>query len=211
MAEISFVAWRNRAWSRWGQPYGYYSGHNNHAHLEVAPGSPQHVIVPVGLWFQRHGFRVGQHPQFGGVDPVHEGRAHYEGRAIDVNFGPSGENDIEKRAFDAYIPRLIRQGTPLSFFTAPTIVDDMPDEAYFNNKFAELKTILARDEQEGVTFLQSIHDSITRRDREQTAKIIAQLLADRAFAQTVHDSIISRDREQTDEILAELTDDDNKE
>jgi len=59
-------------------------------------------IVDLGKWFQKLGARVTEHPAFGGVHPVHKGRGHYEGRAIDVNFGPGGQNATEMAFFDKY-------------------------------------------------------------------------------------------------------------
>jgi hypothetical protein len=62
----------------------------------TAPGEPQRAtggdfpggdIVAAGKWLQGQGIRVSENPSFGGVNPVHRGRGHYEGRAIDVNAG----------------------------------------------------------------------------------------------------------------------------
>ena len=44
-------------------------------------------LVAYGHQLQRMGFRVSEHPSFGGVHHVHHGWAHYAGRAIDVNVG----------------------------------------------------------------------------------------------------------------------------
>ena len=44
-------------------------------------------IVSLGRMLQSQGLRVSENPAFGGVAPVHKGRGHYEGRAIDVNVG----------------------------------------------------------------------------------------------------------------------------
>jgi hypothetical protein len=44
-------------------------------------------IVALGQRLQDQGIRVAEHPAFGGVAPVHKGRGHYEGRAIDINIG----------------------------------------------------------------------------------------------------------------------------
>ena len=44
-------------------------------------------LVAYGHQLQRQGFRVSEHPSFGGVHHVHHGWAHYAGRAIDVNVG----------------------------------------------------------------------------------------------------------------------------
>lgn len=49
-------------------------------------------IVAVGHRMQEMGYRVGEHPAFGGVSPVHvDGSYHYRGRAIDVNWDPASE------------------------------------------------------------------------------------------------------------------------
>jgi hypothetical protein len=50
-------------------------------------GAPSGDIVAVGRWLEGQGIRVSEHPAFGGVQPVHRGRGHYEGRALDVNAG----------------------------------------------------------------------------------------------------------------------------
>jgi hypothetical protein len=57
-------------------------------------------IVAVGLELQAAGYRVAEHPAFGGVHPVHHGAGHYEGRAIDVNCDgcPGGEPAALDRA-----------------------------------------------------------------------------------------------------------------
>jgi hypothetical protein len=77
-------------------PQGFVSGHNTHVH--VASGPKQ--IVRLGRIAQkRFGLNVGEHPEFGGVDPVHtSGSHHYSRRAIDVS------GDVAKmRAFARYI------------------------------------------------------------------------------------------------------------
>jgi hypothetical protein len=50
---------------------------------------PSGDIVALGKSLQGQGVNVSENPAFGGVKPVHQGRGHYEGRAIDVN-GPPG-------------------------------------------------------------------------------------------------------------------------
>jgi hypothetical protein len=58
-----------------------------------APGAPEGGvkggtdIVSLGKELQGQGVRVSENPAFGGVNPVHKGKGHYEGRAIDVNAG----------------------------------------------------------------------------------------------------------------------------
>jgi hypothetical protein len=62
----------------------------------TTPGEPQRAgggnvpsgdIVGMGKWLESQGIRISEHPAFGGVNPVHKGRSHYEGRSIDVNVG----------------------------------------------------------------------------------------------------------------------------
>lgn len=56
-------------------------------------------IVALGHWLQSIGADVTEHAAFGGVHPVHKGRGHYEGRAIDVNHG-AGTSAPEQAFFD---------------------------------------------------------------------------------------------------------------
>lgn len=71
-------------------------------------GAVQGDLVGLGRKLQQMGFRVGGHPEFGGVVPGghRPGSYHYRGRAIDVNFGPPGQNAIETRAINALMPKL---------------------------------------------------------------------------------------------------------
>lgn len=53
-----------------------------------------HTIIGLGRRLQAMGYRVSEHPAFGGVAPVHvSGSRHYVGQAIDVNADgrPGGE------------------------------------------------------------------------------------------------------------------------
>lgn len=48
-------------------------------------------IVALGRQLQKMGFHVAEHPAFGGVAPVHSPNSyHYQGRALDVNYYPAG-------------------------------------------------------------------------------------------------------------------------
>ncbi len=52
----------------------------------------QAKLVAFGKLLQSKGYRVTEHPQFGGVKPVHmRGSWHYSNGAIDVNFDGSNE------------------------------------------------------------------------------------------------------------------------
>lgn len=65
------------------------------------------ALVDIGRKLQSQGFRVSEHPAFGGVRGRHSPNSyHYRGRAIDVNFGPGGTSDIEKAAMDRIAPAL---------------------------------------------------------------------------------------------------------
>lgn len=70
-------------------------------------------IVSLGKSLQAQGLRVSEHPAFGGVHPVHHGLGHYQGRAIDVNFG-HGVNEASNPAigsrFDALASALRGKG-----------------------------------------------------------------------------------------------------
>lgn len=61
----------------------YYREQDEHWGFEGASTT----LVAYGHELQRRGFRVSEHPSFGGVHHVHHGWAHYAGRAIDVNVG----------------------------------------------------------------------------------------------------------------------------
>lgn len=72
------------------------------------PGYSTGGIIKLGKWWQSHGARVAEGPgPFGPVHPVHmRGSLHYKKRAIDVNYGPGGENATEKAFFDRMIPKM---------------------------------------------------------------------------------------------------------
>jgi hypothetical protein len=51
-------------------------------------GHASNTLVALGYDLQRRGFRVSEHPHFGGVHHVHANHSsHYAGRAIDINVG----------------------------------------------------------------------------------------------------------------------------
>ena len=69
-------------------------------------------IVALGRALQSMGYEIGEHPAFGGVDPVHTtGSAHYSGRAIDVNddVPPFAHGSSEMASLDWLAPRLKRK------------------------------------------------------------------------------------------------------
>jgi len=77
------------------------------------PGMPSQDIVSLGKMLQAQGLRVSENPAFGGVAPVHKGRGHYEGRAIDVNIGTGNKeaNDpVMSARFDMLADQLRRSG-----------------------------------------------------------------------------------------------------
>ena len=73
-----------------------------------AMGPVSTSIVAYGHLLQGQGFRVSEHPAFGGVHHVHHGWAHYAGRAIDVNIGSGNteaSNPRMRARFDAVAAR----------------------------------------------------------------------------------------------------------
>ena len=65
------------------QARAYHQEQEEHWGFEGASTS----LVAYGHELQRRGFRVSEHPSFGGVHHVHHGWAHYAGHAIDINVG----------------------------------------------------------------------------------------------------------------------------
>lgn len=194
---LSAVIWRNRYWGTQGNAYGYASGHENHSHFEW-PGTPGRVLKPgdrsydecvvAGRWLQARGFRVAEHPAFGVVHNVHKGRGHYDHRALDVNFGPAGTNNIERSAFDSLIPSRIRQGVVIANVTLPSPPqkeEDMPNDDFFNLKFAALKAELGK-------LSQAHHDSLA----ERIAKVAR-------FVKTGDDKILTELEELSDDVAPE--------
>jgi len=66
------------------QARAYYQHEEEQYGFGHASGS----LVAYGYDLQRRGFRVSEHPSFGGVHHVHANHsAHYSGNAIDINVG----------------------------------------------------------------------------------------------------------------------------
>lgn len=64
-------------------------------------------IVAVGRMLQGMGYEIGEHPAFGGVQPVHSANsAHYSGRAFDVNDDIAPRGGSEMASLDWLAPRL---------------------------------------------------------------------------------------------------------
>jgi len=76
-------------WSVSPKPHfkGRKQARNYYNNQEEFFGGASSSIVAFGHQLQHQGFRVSEHPSFGGVHHVHHGWAHYAGRAIDVNVG----------------------------------------------------------------------------------------------------------------------------
>lgn len=75
------------------------AGHEGHLHL----ASDDLPLVKLGKKLQGMGFDIGEHPAFGGVDPVHtKGSYHYRpgGQALDVNYRGGGRWKDEGQALD---------------------------------------------------------------------------------------------------------------
>lgn len=65
-------------------------------------------IVALGRYLQSQGFRVGEHPAFGGVGPGHDPDGyHYDARAIDANYGPPGASAVERGMIARYLPSVV--------------------------------------------------------------------------------------------------------
>jgi hypothetical protein len=58
-----------------------------YSHNDSSLAFPASSIVAYGRHLQASGFRVSEHPAFGGVHRGHHGWAHAAGRAIDINIG----------------------------------------------------------------------------------------------------------------------------
>jgi D-alanyl-D-alanine dipeptidase len=81
--------------------------HNTHSPAQII-GSVYRSIVAYGHMLQNMGYRVSEHPAFGGVHHVHHGWAHYAGRAIDINIGTGNKeasNGSMSSRFDALAAR----------------------------------------------------------------------------------------------------------
>lgn len=64
-------------------------------------GNQQQRLIQFGKWLQSRGYRVSEHPAFGGVEPVHtRNSAHYSKRAFDLNYGPGGTSRQETEAIN---------------------------------------------------------------------------------------------------------------
>lgn len=180
------VIWRNVYWEADGSHHGWVPGHMNHCHSEMVGAGAEDEIIVVGRWYERHGARPGEHPLWGGVHPVHSGRGHYEHRAVDVNFGPGGENQIEKSFFDSWIPQYVHGSTPVSFFMGGTIppVPEVSDA----DLLVAVKTILDRLDQIDRRLDLDQHDTA-----ERIARVVKYVKANTA-----------QDKAQAEAILAEL-------
>ncbi len=167
---IGAVIWRNRYWDSNGRTYGYSGGHLNHAHVEC---STYAECVALGHWFQSQGFRVGEHPVFGGVcRDCHSGRAHYNGLALDLNkSGTFGQSLEEMQHIDRYIPHVIRRGVSVTQLTKPVPIigeDDMTDrekETLFGKlNEINLRLVAVQFDTDGMPGkLQGVHDSLVKR------------------------------------------------
>lgn len=75
--------WRNEKQAR-----AYQNQQERKYFTAAASTFASHSIVALGHQLQEQGYRVSEHPLFGGVHHVHSHHsAHYSGRAIDVNVG----------------------------------------------------------------------------------------------------------------------------
>lgn len=81
------------------------------------PGYSDGGLVEFGKMLQRMGFRVAEHPEFGGVSPVHtRGSKHYNRQAIDVNYAP-GTSKREQDKLASIVPLARERGFRVIFMT----------------------------------------------------------------------------------------------
>jgi hypothetical protein len=81
--------------------------------VEGSSAIPSGDVIALGKYLQGQGLRISEHPAFGGVNPVHKGRAHYEGRAIDINVGrgvTEASDPVLGAKFDKLAEQLTRAG-----------------------------------------------------------------------------------------------------
>lgn len=94
---------------RHGGRFVHLNGHRYAYHSTQLPyhamGPVSSSIVAYGHMLQGQGFRVSEHPAFGGVHRVHHGWAHYAGRAIDINIG-AGNTEANRPAMAARMDQL---------------------------------------------------------------------------------------------------------
>lgn len=60
-------------------------------------------IISAGKWWEARGARVGEHSHWGRVGRHSPNSQHYSDNAIDVNYGPGGQNATETKFFDANV------------------------------------------------------------------------------------------------------------
>jgi hypothetical protein len=77
----------------------------------VPGGGSQANLMAFAYKMISMGARVTEHPNFGRVGRHSPGSKHYVGRAVDVNFGPGGQNATEMAFFD----RVVAQGLPRQY------------------------------------------------------------------------------------------------
>lgn len=91
-----------------------YQGHKDGGIMSFANGGTiprtRKGIVQLGRMLQAMGVRVSEHPDFGGVDPVHSPNSwHYRAGALDLNTAP-GTSAKEMADFDRIMPLLYKLG-----------------------------------------------------------------------------------------------------
>lgn len=101
------IRYRVRHGGHFVRVHDHYATHTTHLPYH-AMGGMSRSIVAYGHMLQNAGFRVSEHPAFGGVHHVHHGWAHYAGRAIDINIGTGNReasNGSMRSRFDALAAR----------------------------------------------------------------------------------------------------------
>ena len=125
---VSTPMQRAAAEAAW-DPDGPHTGSANAAEqaMSSAAGLPKRTsnaaqsIIALGKALQAGAFegkkiRVGEHPSFGGVAPVHTTNSyHYKFLALDLNY--DGQKESEKAVFDRLTPALIAAGYRVIWWT----------------------------------------------------------------------------------------------
>lgn len=128
--------------------------------LATTATSARDAITQVGKNLQGRGFRVSEHPEFGGVGGMHRGRGHREGRAIDVNIGRGNRewnNPAMKARFDALKQELKAMGATVLWGVG----------GHFDHMHVEFK--------EGFTRVAEASEAIARATGEVPAQIAAAI------------------------------------
>lgn len=94
---------------------GAMHGESHAEKMENYASLPSGDIVALGNTLKKMGMDISEHKAFGGVHPVHKGRAHYEGRAIDINLTHGKDIEANNPAAGAKFDQLADKLTKLGY------------------------------------------------------------------------------------------------